>query len=77
MNLETQSSSKFRAARKRGRAFKARANHTSLNIPVALSAAGGTSATIDCSARNIANWSSYLPSDCVDVMISLGWDRTT
>jgi hypothetical protein len=29
------------------------------------------------SANNIADWSSYLPADCVDAMVSLGWDRTT
>jgi hypothetical protein len=77
MNLETQSSSKFIAVRKRRQAFKARAIHASRKIPVAMSAAGGTSAIFERSAKNIANWSSYLPSDCVDVMISLGWDRTT
>jgi hypothetical protein len=31
----------------------------------------------DRSAKNIADWSSYLPANCVDIMISLGWDRTT
>ncbi len=31
---------------------------------------------VDRSANNIANWSSYLPADCVAVMVSLGWDRT-
>jgi hypothetical protein len=30
----------------------------------------------DHSERNIADWSSYLPADCVATMISLGWDRT-
>jgi hypothetical protein len=29
------------------------------------------------SAKNIDNWSSYLPAECVDAMVSLGWDRTT
>jgi hypothetical protein len=32
---------------------------------------------VDRSANNIANWSTYLPADCVAVMVSLGWDRTT
>jgi hypothetical protein len=27
--------------------------------------------------KNIAAWSSYLPADCVDLMVSPGWDRTT
>jgi hypothetical protein len=29
------------------------------------------------SAKNIDNWSSYLPAKCVDAMVSFGWDRTT
>jgi hypothetical protein len=37
----------------------------------------GTMVTIDRSARNIADWSSYLPANCVAVMVSHGWDRTT
>jgi hypothetical protein len=28
-------------------------------------------------AANIAEWSSYLPANCVRTMISLGWDRST
>jgi hypothetical protein len=27
------------------------------------------------SAENIRLWMSYLPSECVDAMIKLGWDR--
>ncbi len=26
---------------------------------------------------NVAAWRSYLPSDCVNTMIEMGWDRTT
>lgn len=26
---------------------------------------------------NIAEWSSYLPADCVNTMISMGWDVST
>ena len=37
----------------------------------------GISVTVDRSIQNIANWGSYLPSDCIKEMISLGWDRTT
>jgi len=37
----------------------------------------GTMVSVDRSAKNIAEWSTYLPSDCVAVMVSLGWDRTT
>jgi hypothetical protein len=28
------------------------------------------------SVANIALWNTYLPKDCVDSMISLGWDAT-
>jgi hypothetical protein len=28
------------------------------------------------SAENILLWRSYLPQDCVDTMIAMGWDRT-
>jgi hypothetical protein len=29
------------------------------------------------SERNIRMWSSYLPPECVNAMIRMGWDRTT
>jgi hypothetical protein len=29
------------------------------------------------SEKNIAEWSSYLPADCVNSMISMGWDVST
>ena len=29
------------------------------------------------STENIADWTSYLPADCVETMVSLGWDHTT
>jgi hypothetical protein len=28
-------------------------------------------------AGNIGVWNSYLPYDCVNTMIKMGWDRTT
>jgi hypothetical protein len=28
-------------------------------------------------AKNILQWTSYLPSDCIKAMITMGWDRTT
>jgi hypothetical protein len=28
------------------------------------------------SARNILLWRSYLPKDCVDTMIAMGWDQS-
>jgi hypothetical protein len=29
------------------------------------------------SERNILQWTSYLPEDCVKTMIEMGWDVTT
>ena len=29
------------------------------------------------SAKNIRLWRSYLPEDCVDAMVRMGWDRNT
>ena len=29
------------------------------------------------SVRNILEWNSYLPSDCVRSMVRMGWDYTT
>jgi hypothetical protein len=29
------------------------------------------------SARNISLWQSYLPHDCVQSMINMGWDHST
>jgi hypothetical protein len=29
------------------------------------------------SARNISLWKSYLPRDCVESMINMGWDHST
>lgn len=29
------------------------------------------------SARNIADWNSYLSTDCVRTMVRMGWDYTT
>jgi hypothetical protein len=29
------------------------------------------------SLRNIRNWRTYLPEDCVNTMIEMGWDQTT
>lgn len=29
------------------------------------------------SAKNILQWMSYLPPDCIERMIAMGWDRTT
>jgi hypothetical protein len=28
------------------------------------------------SAKNIAQWKCYLPDDCVETMINMGWDRS-
>jgi hypothetical protein len=29
------------------------------------------------SAKNIANWNTYLPAACVRAMVRMGWDYTT
>jgi hypothetical protein len=29
------------------------------------------------SAHNIVRWNSYLPTDCVRMMVNMGWDYTT
>jgi hypothetical protein len=31
----------------------------------------------DRTSKNIAEWSTYLPADCVTRMVSLGWGHTT
>jgi hypothetical protein len=28
-------------------------------------------------ADNIAQWRAYLPSDCIEAMVAMGWDRST
>jgi hypothetical protein len=34
-------------------------------------------AAVARSERNVTEWMSYLPQDCVESMIRLGWDLTT
>ena len=46
--------------------------HQSALFHVPLSAAGATR-----SAKNIAEWNSYLPTACVRQMVRMGWDYTT
>jgi hypothetical protein len=29
------------------------------------------------SAKNVLIWQSYLPRDCVESMVNMGWDRST
>ena len=41
-------------------------------LPVAMQACDAAR-----SEKNIAEWSSYLPADCVNTMISMGWDVST
>jgi hypothetical protein len=43
------------------------------NSRASQSATGGCSP----SQRNIAEWESYLPHECVVAMIAMGWDETT
>jgi hypothetical protein len=37
----------------------------------------GRAADIERSERNVPLWRSYLPPDCVNTMIKMGWDRST
>jgi len=63
-----------------GRAKAVRAPHWLsgfVTSPAAVAASPVVSPIDDRAAKNLANWSSYLPADCVQVMVSLGWDRTT
>lgn len=41
-------------------------------VEVSVSTAGAAR-----SNENISQWMSYLPADCVDTMIEMGWDVTT
>jgi hypothetical protein len=34
-------------------------------------------ADFERSERNIRLWRSYLPPECVETMINMGWDKTT
>jgi hypothetical protein len=51
------------------------------HVPLSSNAIKNANATfVGYSVRAVANvkaWRSYLPSDCVNTMIELGWDRTT
>ena len=49
------------------------------DVPVSaeVDAANLDRAAANRSKKNIADWSSYLPANCVTAMIALGWDRTT
>lgn len=40
-------------------------------------ARGAATLNVGRSAQNRASWATYLPVECVAVMISLGWDRST
>jgi hypothetical protein len=47
-------------------------SHPTARFHVPLSAASAAR-----SARNIAEWNSYLPTACVREMVRMGWDYTT
>lgn len=36
-----------------------------------------SAAAVTRSERNVSEWMSYLPQDCVESMIRMGWDLTT
>ena len=46
--------------------------HDNLSIHVPLRAADAKR-----SVKNIEQWNSYLPADCVRTMVRMGWDYTT
>jgi hypothetical protein len=39
--------------------------------------AQGSAAELTPSQENISMWQSYLPQDCVETMIRMGWDVST
>jgi hypothetical protein len=43
---------------------------TSSGLPVSEFAAGR-------SAENIDSWQAYLPANCIETMVKLGWDHST
>ena len=48
--------------------------------PSSIAAGIGAPANAAASARsekNILQWASYLPRNCVETMIRMGWDKTT
>jgi len=51
------------------------------HVPLSNNATKNANRTfVGYSLRAVANvqaWRSYLPSDCVNTMIEMGWDRTT
>jgi hypothetical protein len=51
-------------------------NEGNESVAAAMAPSGGTPAGTRAS-KNIADWSEYLPADCVSAMVSFGWDRTT
>jgi hypothetical protein len=54
-----------------------RASTLGFSILHASQAFSGSNPTVDRSAQNIASWTTYLPKECVAMMISLGWDHST
>jgi hypothetical protein len=41
------------------------------------SGATAPNADLRRSTMNIEMWSTYLPADCIETMIRMGWDKTT
>jgi len=66
MNLDRQAPRDFIAELGWGNMFNPSAVRTSPSAP------NGTGTNVDRSAQNIANWSSYLPANCIAVMDSPG-----
>jgi hypothetical protein len=66
MNLERQTPRDFIAELGWGNVFNPSAVRTSPSAP------NGTGRNVDRSAQDIADWSSYLPANCIVVMDSPG-----
>jgi hypothetical protein len=54
------------------RRLQDRASHKAMLTHVPLRAADAKR-----SVKNILQWNSYLPGDCVKAMVRMGWDYTT
>ncbi len=52
--------------------FPEESPHTASSIAVR-----NTDADAARSENNISQWKSYLPQDCIETMIAMGWDVTT
>jgi hypothetical protein len=66
-----------RASERTGAARMAHEKSRFVDSPTAAFLSSGSNMKLDRSAQNLADWSSYLPAECIAVMVALGWNRTT